>query len=289
MNAKSPERPVILTCALIGGAPSANPNHPRDAADLVLHGVAAARAGAAVLHIHARTDQGEPTQAAAVYKEIADGIRAGAPDVILNFTTGGSPGMTDDERLASLRGGPELASLDAGSMNFGPDDDFVFVNTHSFMARAAKEMRELGIKPELECFDTGMIVSGNELLARDLVAAPALFQLVLGVRGGAPARVDTLTHLVALLPAGAGWGALAVGRRHFEIMAATLALGGHIRTGMEDVAYTSKGFYATSNAELVERAASLCRQLGRSLATPAQARDLLELRRTAERPTFGAD
>jgi len=277
MSGHRPDRPVILTCALIGGAPSANPHHPRDAADLVLHGAAAARAGAAVLHIHARTDQGEPTQDAAVYRQIADGIRAEAPDVILNFTTGGSPGMTDDERLASLRGGPELASLDAGSLNFGPDDDFVFVNTHSFMARAAKEMRELAVKPELECFDTGMVMSANELLARDLVSAPALFQLVLGVRGGAPARVDTLTHLVALLPAGAEWGAFAVGRRHSELMAATLALGGHIRTGMEDVAYLAKGVYATSNAELVERAVSLCRQLGRPVATPAQARDLLKL------------
>ena len=278
MSGQSPDRPVILTCALIGGAPSTNPHHPRDAADLVTHGVAAARAGAAVLHIHARTDDGEPTQDAAVYRQIADGIRAEAPDVILNFTTGGSPGMPDDERLASLGGGPELASLDAGSLNFGPDDDFVFLNTHAFMARAAREMRELGVKPELECFDTGMIVSANELLARALVDAPALFQLVLGVRGGAPARVDTLSHLVTLLPADAEWGAFAVGRRHSEIMAATLALGGHIRTGMEDVAYTSKGVYATSNAELVERAVSLCRQLGRPLATPAEARGLLKLR-----------
>jgi 3-keto-5-aminohexanoate cleavage enzyme len=266
---------VILTCALVGGLPSPNPNHPKTADDLVRHGVGAARAGAAILHIHARTKDGEATQDPAVYRLIADGIRADAPDVILNFTTGGSPGMPDEERLASLRAAPEVASLDAGSMNFGADDDFVFTNTPRFIARGAREMRELGVKPEIECFDTGMVMAGHELLRRELVDAPPMFQLVLGVRGGAPARVDTLAHLVALLPADAQWGAFAVGRPHFEIMAAVLGLGGHVRTGMEDAAYSARGVFVNSNAELVERAAALCRQVGRPLATPTQARELL--------------
>jgi 3-keto-5-aminohexanoate cleavage enzyme len=266
---------VILTCALVGGLPSPNPNHPKTAADLVRHGIGAAQAGAAVLHIHARTEDGEATQDPAVYRQIADGIRAEAPDVILNFTTGGSPGMPDEERLASLRAAPEVASLDAGSMNFGADDDFVFVNTPRFVARGAREMRELGVKPEIECFDTGMVMAGHELLRRDLVDLPPLFQLVLGVRGGAPARVDTLTHLVSLLPAGAQWCAFGVGRPHFGIMAATLGLGGHIRTGMEDVAYSAAGVFVESNAELVERAVRLCGEVGRPVATPDQAREML--------------
>jgi 3-keto-5-aminohexanoate cleavage enzyme len=269
--------PTILTCALVGGVESTNPHHPKDAADVIRHGIGAARAGASILHVHARSEDGRPTQHPDTYRLIAEGIRSEAPDVIVNFTSAGSPGMTDDERLGSLRAGPDLASLDAGSMNFGADDEFVFVNTHAFMARAATEMRELGIKPELECFDTGMIMAGRELVDRGLVPAPPLFQLVLGVRGGAPARVDTLTHLVALLPEGAIWSAFAVGRPHLEIMAATLALGGHIRTGMEDVAYVAAGVHAQSNAELVERAVAVCRDLGRPLATPEQAREILGL------------
>jgi len=270
-------QPTILTCALVGGVPSTNPHHPQTAADLIRHGIGAARAGASILHIHARTEDGQATQDADAYRLIADGIRAEAPDVILNFTTGGSPGMSDDERLASVRGGSELASLDAGSMNFGADDEFVFVNTHAFMARAAREMADLGVKPELECFDTGMVMAARELIDRGRVAHPPLFQLVLGVRGGAPARVDTLSHLASLLPQGAIWGAFAIGRAHLPIMAATLALGGQIRTGMEDVAYLSAGVHAESNAQLVERAAGVCRDLGREVATPQEAREILGL------------
>ena len=269
--------PVILTCALIGGAPSDNPHHPKNAADIIREGIGAVKAGAVVVHIHARTEDGEPTQAAEDYRRIADGILAEVDDVVLNFTTGGSPGMSAAERLASLHADPELASLDAGTMNFGGDDDFVFVNTPAFQQRAAREMLELGVKPELECFDAGMIVAGAELIARELVTQPPLFQLVLGVRGGAPGRVDTLTHLVSLLPAGSQWGAFSIGRMHFPLMAAALALGGHIRTGMEDCAYMSRGVRVTSNAELVERAVAMCEIVGRPLATPAQAREQLGL------------
>ena len=275
MSTRRDSGAVIVSCALVGGLPSPNPNHPKTAADLIRHGVGAAKAGAAILHIHARTEEGEASQDAAVYKLIGDGIHAEAPDVILNFTTGGSPGMSDEERLGSLRAGPEIASLDAGSMNFGADDDFVFTNTPRFIARGATEMRELGVKPEIECFDTGMVMAGHELLRKELVDRPPLFQLVLGVRGGAPARVDTLTHLVSLLPEDAVWCAFAVGRPHFRMMAATLGLGGHVRTGMEDVAYLAAGEFVNSNAQLVERAAALCKQVGRPLATPAQAREML--------------
>lgn len=281
MSGRGDTGAVILTCALVGGLPSPNPNHPKTAADLIRHGIGAAQAGAAILHIHARTEDGEATQDPAAYSLIRDGILAEAPDVILNFTTGGSPGMSDEERLASLRAGPEVASLDAGSMNFGADDDFVFTNTPRFIARGAVEMRELGVKPEIECFDTGMVMAGHELLRKELVDPPPLFQLVLGVRGGAPARVDTLAHLVSLLPADAQWCAFAVGRPHFGIMAATLGLGGHVRTGMEDVAYMGAGVFVNSNAELVERAKELCRQVGRPLATPDQAREMLGIVRAA--------
>jgi 3-keto-5-aminohexanoate cleavage enzyme len=269
-------QPAVITCPIIGGFPSNNPHHPRTLADIVEHGIAAAHAGAAALHIHARTAEGEVSQSAAVYGEIAQRIRAQAPEVILNFTTGGSLGMTEDERLGSVAAGPELASLDCGTMNFG---DAIFVNSPAFIERCAREMREGGVKPEIECFDAGMVTAGVRLVAEGKVDEPPLFQMVLGVRGGAPARVDTLVSMVALLPPGANWAAAAIGAPHFPLMAAALGMGGHIRSGMEDVAYTARGEFATSNAQLVERAVELCRAVGRPVATPAQAREIFGLTR----------
>jgi 3-keto-5-aminohexanoate cleavage enzyme len=267
-------QPAIVTCPIIGGFPSNNPHHPRSLADIVEHGIAAARAGAAALHIHARDAEGEITQDAAVYEAIGSRIRAEVPDIILNYTTGGSIGMTADERLGSLAARPQLASLDCGSMNFG---DGVFVNSPEFIDRMAREMREAGVKPEIECFEAGMVAAGARLVAEDKVDSPALFQIVLGVRGGAPARVDTLCSMVALLPPGANWAAAAIGPPHFPLMAAALGMGGHIRSGMEDVAYMARGEFATSNAQLVTRAVELCKAVGRPVATPAQAREILAL------------
>ena len=266
--------PAVITCPIIGGFPSNNPSHPRTLGDIVRHGVEAARAGAAALHIHARTADGAVSQHAAVYEEIGAAIRAEVPDVILNYTTGGSIGMTEDERLGSVAARPDLASLDCGTMNFG---DGIFVNTPSFIERCASEMRTAGVKPELECFEAGMVAAGARLVAEGKVDPPPLFQMVLGVRGGAPARVDTLVSLVALLPPGAVWAAAAIGPPHFPLMAAALGMGGHIRSGMEDVAYMARGEFATSNAQLVARAVELCAAVGRPVATPAQAREIFGL------------
>jgi 3-keto-5-aminohexanoate cleavage enzyme len=270
----STDSPAILTCPIIGGFPSANPNHPKTFDDIVGHGIDAVRAGAAILHVHARTREGEPTQEPGIYAELAAAIRAEQPEVIVNFTTGGSPGMSEDERLGPLGAHPELASLDCGSMNFG---GHVFENSPAFIERAAREMRDAGVKPEIECFEAGMVVAGADLVRRGLIDTPPLFQLVLGVPGGAPARVDTLCHLVSLLPRGAVWAAAAIGAPHFALMAAALAMGGHIRTGMEDVAYAARGQFVETNAQLVERAVQLCAAIGRPVATPAQAREILRL------------
>lgn len=266
---------AVITCPVIGGFPSGNPHHPKTLGDIVRHGVDAVRAGAAALHIHARDAGGEVTQDAAIYEEIGAAIRAEAGDeVLLNYTTGGSLGMSDDERLGSVAARPDLASLDCGTMNFG---DNVFVNTPEFIERCAREMRGAGVKPEIECFEAGMVAAGARLLEEGKVDAPPLFQMVLGVRGGAPARVDTLVSMVALLPPGSVWAAAAIGVPHFALMAAALAMGGHIRSGMEDVAYMARGEFATSNAQLVARAVELCRAVGRPVATPAQAREIFGL------------
>jgi 3-keto-5-aminohexanoate cleavage enzyme len=267
-------QPAVITCPIIGGFQSNNPNHPRTLADIVRHGIDAVRAGAAALHIHARDADGNVTQDRAIYEEIGAAIRAEVPDVILNFTTGGSLGMTEDERLGSVAARPELASLDCGTMNFG---DAIFVNTPQFILRAAQEMRAAGVKPEIECFDPGMVAAGVRLIEAGEIEQPPLFQMVLGVRGGAPARVDTLLSMVALLPPGANWAAAAIGPPHFPLMAAALGMGGHIRSGMEDVAYMARGEFAVDNAQLVTRAVELCRAVGRPVATPAQAREIFGL------------
>jgi 3-keto-5-aminohexanoate cleavage enzyme len=267
--------PAVITCSLIGGAPSSNPHHPKTLDDIVREGVDAARAGAAIVHIHARTENGEVTQDAGVYEAIRRGIRADAPDVIFNFSTGGSPGMTAEERLASVRAQPEVASLSAGTFNLG---DYVFENSAAFIDRAARKMRELAVKPEFEVYDAGMLATVERLITSGVIETPAHVQLAFGVPGGAPARVDTLCHLVSLLPEGAGWGAVALGDPHFPMMAAALAMGGHVTTGLEITAYIERGRYAASNAELVARAVELCTAIGRPVATPAQARRSLELR-----------
>jgi 3-keto-5-aminohexanoate cleavage enzyme len=267
--------PAIITCAVVGGLPSTNPHHPRNLDDIVREGVAAARAGAAILHIHAYTQEGKATQEPEVYDAISDRVRAEVPDVVLNWTTAGAPWMSEDERLLSLRSTPDLASLDAGSMNFGKS--VLFVNSEEFIERMARQMRVASIKPEIECFDAGMVMTGMRLVDEGLVASPALFQFVLGVRGGAPARVETLVHLAGLIPEGFSWGGVAVGANHFAIMGAVLAMGGHVRTGLEDVSFTARGVHARSNAELVSRAALLCHTIGRPVASPEQARTLLGL------------
>lgn len=271
------DAPVVITCAVVGGdREPKNPNQPRTLDDIVREAREAVHAGAAVLHLHARDGTGAISQHPDVYARIADEIRQDRSDVVLNFTTGGSEGMGEDERLSSLAAAPDLATIDCGSMNFGPHE--VFVNSRAFIWRAAGLMREHGIQPELECFDAGMLLTARELVTAGVVNSPGVVQLVLGVLGGAPAQVDTLVHLASLIPDSAHWAAFAIGHAHYPIMAATLALGGHIRTGLEDVAYLRRGVFARSNAELVRRAAQMAEAVGRPVATPAEARKILGLR-----------
>jgi 3-keto-5-aminohexanoate cleavage enzyme len=268
--------PVMLTCAVAGGVVTGNPNQPVDRDDVIREAVGAAHAGASIVHIHARTRDGEMTQAPEDYLAIKQAIREQVGDVVLNFTTGGKLGAPADERRRSLEAGPELASLNCGSLNFGPDD-VVFMNPRSLIAQLAEEMAERGIVPEYECFDIGMAVTAAELSATAR-AARGMMHMVLGVIGGAPASVETIEMFRRLVPAALPWMVTAIGRHNFPMMAVTLALGGHIRTGLEDVVYVAPGEYAQSNAQLVARARELCAAVGRELATPAQAREILGVR-----------
>lgn len=265
----------MLTCALAGGVVTGNPNQPVDREDVIREAVGAAQAGASILHIHARSTTGEMTQAPEDYIAIKEAIRERAGDVVLNFTTGGKLGTPAQERRRSLQAQPEVASLNCGSINFGPDD-VVFLNPRSLIGELAEEMAERGIVPEYECFDIGMAVTAAGLAAAG-GRAKGMMHMVLGVIGGAPATVGTISLFAELVPEGIPWMVTAIGRHNFPMMAVTLALGGHIRTGLEDVVYMGPGEYAESNAQLVTRARAICEGAGRPVATPAQAREILDI------------
>jgi 3-keto-5-aminohexanoate cleavage enzyme len=265
--------PVMLTCAVAGGVITGNPNQPVTRDDVIREAVGAATAGASIVHIHARSTDGEMTQAPEDYLAIKEAIREQVDDVVLNFTTGGKLGAPAQERRRSLRARPEVASLNCGSINFGPDD-VVFMNPRSLIADLVGEMVSLEIVPEYECFDIGMAVTAAKL-ATEASGPSGMMHMVLGVIGGAPATPETISLFAGLVPAGVPWMVTAIGRHNFPMMAVTLALGGHIRTGLEDVVYVASGEYAQSNAQLVERAKALCELVGRPVASPAQARHIL--------------
>jgi 3-keto-5-aminohexanoate cleavage enzyme len=266
--------PAILTCAVAGGVITGNPNQPATRADVIAEAVGAVRAGASVVHVHARTTDGEMTQAPEDYRAIAEAIRDQVEDVVLNFTTGGRLGAPPQERRRSLEAQPELASLNCGSLNFGPGD-VVFLNPSSLIAELHEEMARRGILPEYECFDIGMVVTAARLARSSNGSPPGLMHMVLGVIGGAPASVEVVSLFAGMVPAGVPWMVTGVGRHNFPMMAVTLALGGHIRTGLEDVVHVAPGEFAVSNAQLVTRARALCDAAGRPVATPSQAREIL--------------
>jgi 3-keto-5-aminohexanoate cleavage enzyme len=273
------EEPAILTCAVSGGVVTTNPNQPVSQADVITAALDAARAGASVLHIHARTSTGEISQAPADYLVIKRAIHEQVgEEVVLNFTTGGQLATggqlqePDRESRRAIDAGPELATVNCGSMNFGSGDD-VLLNPRSLIAEVAEELAARGIVPEYECFDIGMAVTAAKL-AGTAKGPPGMMHMILGVAEGAPASPATVSLFAELVPAGVPWAVTAI-PRHFPTMAFTLALGGHIRTGLEDVVYTEPGEHAESNGQLVARARALCEALGRPVATPAQAREIL--------------
>jgi 3-keto-5-aminohexanoate cleavage enzyme len=195
-------------------------------------------------------------------------------DMVVNVTTGPGGSPPEEERMLPLALRPELASFDAGSVNFG---EGVFVNSPDFLRRLSQKMAETGTRPELEVFDAGMIENCLRLVAEGLLPEPLYFQFVLGVRGGAPANARTLAHLVDSLPPGAQWSATGVGRHGVNIALIALAMGGHVRVGLEDSIYYRRGELARSNAQLVARIAKLAPEVDRPVASPADARKILKL------------
>jgi 3-keto-5-aminohexanoate cleavage enzyme len=212
------------------------------------------------------------------FARAVDLIKASGSDVIINLSTSGGPGNLDDaHRLGPLALRPEIASFDCGSLNFGRS---VFINSPSFLDSLSAAMLEHGVLPEIECFDTGHVTSALALVAEGKLTPPLWFQMVLGVRGGASGEVRNLVHMVEMLPSNTLWSCCGIGRAQLPLNLAAIAMGGHVRTGLEDNIYYHKGVLAESNAQLVERVARIAAEVGRPIASPTEARQILGLPRT---------
>lgn len=253
-----------------------NPAVPYTVEEIVREAKSAYDAGAALIHLHVRWDDGTPTQDKGRFQEMVDAIRKECPDVIIQPSTGGAVGMTDLERLQSteITPTPEMATLDCGTCNFGGDE--IFINTDNTIANFGDIMKERGIKPECEVFDKGMIDLALKAAKKGHIDSPMHFDFVLGVQMSATVR--DLVFMATSIPAGSTWTATGIGKNSWNIVAATIAMGGHVRVGFEDNVYMSKGVLAKSNGEMVERVVQMAKLMNREVATPAEAREILGLK-----------
>jgi uncharacterized protein (DUF849 family) len=292
--------PTIISCAVTGNITSldSTPYLPVTPEQIANSCLGAARAGAAIVHIHVRYPDGRPSMELPHYREVIERLRAADDDVIVNLTTGpggrfvpneqdpsvAGPGTTllpperRVEHISSLR--PEICSLDFNTMYSGSS---VVINTPRNLGIMADIIREAGVLPELEVFDTGDIQLANQFIQEGRLDAPALFQIVLGVRYGAIATPETLAYMKSLLPVGSHWAAFGIGRWEFPMLAQAWLLGGHVRVGLEDNIYVEKGVLARSNAELVQKAVRILKDLGGRIATPGETREMLGLKKQLPR------
>lgn len=266
--------PVIITCAITGAETTKDrqPALPVTPSEQAAAAAEAVKAGAAVIHLHVREDDGRPSQRVERFEESIRLIRKAAPGVIIQISTGGAIGEPIENRARPLSLKPEMASLNLGTMNFG--DEVFFNHPRDIVALAAK-MREFGVMPELEVYEVGMLESAFRMARQGILREPLHVQFVLGVPGGMSGEAANLVHLVEMIPAGIHWGVAGVGRYQLPLAVQALVMGGHVRVGFEDNVYYSKGVLATSNAQLVERVVRIAREVGREVATPARARQLL--------------
>lgn len=268
---------TIITVAVTGAWPTKehNPNIPLTPVEIAEDVYQCWQAGASVAHLHMRDDEGKGTMSLEKFRETVGLIRSKC-DIILNLTTSGDLNATDETRMAHLiELQPEMASYDAGTMNWGHNS--LFINHPLFLEKLGKTMQENNVKPEIEVFDAGMFYNAMYYLKKGILKAPLHFQFVLGAPGGTAATVENLVYLKGLLPQDATWSALGIGAGHLPILFATLALGGHLRVGMEDNVMYAKDRLAASNAEFVERAGRLVKEANKAVATPAEARRILGL------------
>jgi 3-keto-5-aminohexanoate cleavage enzyme len=272
---------LIITAAICGAevTKEQNPNVPYTVEEIVREAKSAVDAGAAIVHLHVREDDGTPTQSHVRFQECEEAIYKACPNVILIPSTGGAVGMTPDERLDSTNTTPipEMATLDCGTCNFG---DEIFDNTMPTMRAFGKRMIEKGIKPEYECFEMGHLDTILTMARKGEVPGdPMQFNFVLGVPGCTPATVDNLCWLVKNIPAGSTWTATGIGRHAFTLAAPAIVMGGNVRVGFEDNLYLERGVLAKSNGELVDKVVRMAKLLGRQVATSDEAREILSLKK----------
>ena len=275
---------LIITAAITGSriTRQQTPHIPILPEEIADSAVEAYNAGASIVHIHVRDPRtGMGVQDQGLFKDVVKSIKARC-DVVLCLTTSGIPGrnLPYEERMVSLELSPELASFDAGSLNLG---ELLFANPPDFLELMAGRMLEKGVKPELEIFDVGMIGNSLRLMEKGLLIRPLHFQFVLGAPGGSPATARSLIHMLDMVPADSTWSVAGIGRGQLPLAVIGMAMGGHIRVGLEDNLYYSRGVLARSNAELVARVARIAREFGREPAIPDEARDILDLKGPSQR------
>ena len=291
-------RNVIVTCAITGAGDTAgkHPNLPITPKQIATAAIEAAQAGATIVHLHVRDPQtAKGSRDPALYREVVERIRNSKTDVVINLTSGMGgdfdvsethptvPGPETDmvgplERLIHVEELlPEICSLDCGTLNFG-DGNMIYISTPAYLRAGAKRIQELGVKPELEAFDTGHIWFAHQMIKEGLIDDPPLFQICLGIPWGAPANTATMKTMSDLLPAGVQWSGFGIGATQMPIVAQAVLLGGHVRVGLEDNLYLKKGVFA-SNAQLVEKAIHIIDLLGAEVVSPNKARAMLGLKK----------
>lgn len=272
--------PIILTAAITGAETTRKdqPNLPITPDEQAREAKACFDAGARVIHLHVREDDGSPTQRLQRFKESIEAIRHAAPEVIVQISTGGAVGEPFENRLAPLSLKPDMGTLNAGTLNFG---DEVFMNHPKDIIRLAEAFKEYGVVPEVEVYESGMIDVVSRLVKKEIIIHhPLHIQFVLGVPGGMSGKPKNLLymaeHLAEEIPT-ATWAVAGIGRWHIPTAMLAMVMGGHIRCGFEDNIYYHKGIVADSNAQLVARLARIATEIGRPIATPEQARAILAL------------
>jgi 3-keto-5-aminohexanoate cleavage enzyme len=267
--------PLIVTCAPVGAEVTLDqtPHLPHTPQRLGETARAVEEAGGSIIHVHCRNDDGTNTHSIERFRAAYEEIRAQS-DLIVQFSTGGAIGMTPDERASVLELRPEMATLTCGTVNFGDD---VFENSFPIMRGILKKMHEFDVRPELEIFDKGHLANARRLAREGLLTFPQHVDFVLGVPGALEATVANLCDLVAGVPLGCTWSVAGIGRGQLPMAMAAIAMGGHVRVGLEDNLYYSKGKLAR-NEELVARVVRIAGEAGRPVATPDQARKILGLR-----------
>jgi len=278
---------TILTAALTGvlTTRAQSPAIPYTPDEIAEEAQRSVEAGASIVHIHARQDDGRPAYDVGTYARIDAAVRARCPDVIINYSTG-AIGVTREERvahIAALR--PDMAALNMGSMNYAIysskhktfHHDHVFANPFGDILFFLEVMNAAGTRPEMECFDTGHIHNAAPLIDMGVLRPPWQFSLIMGVLGGIPGTTKNLVQQVDALPAGAHWQVIGIGARQWPLVTAAISMGGNVRVGLEDNLYVAPGQLARSNGELVAKAAELVRLVGGEVASVGEAREMLKL------------